>query len=43
MGLPAGWVTAVPDLSNREQLHILSNGVVPLQAAAALRMLIPAA
>lgn len=43
MGLPAGWVTDVPDLSNRECLHILGNGVVPAQAAAALRMLIPAA
>ena len=32
MGLPAGWVTAVPDIPRREQLKILGNGVVPQQA-----------
>lgn len=35
MGLPEGWVTAVPDLSRNEQLKALGNGVVPQQAAAA--------
>lgn len=51
MGLPAGWVGDVPsaqlnlfdfadpDLSRREQLSMLGNGVVPTQAAAALRVL----
>lgn len=33
MGLPLGWVTAVPDIPRREQLKILGNGVVPQQAA----------
>ncbi|MEU0830485.1 DNA cytosine methyltransferase [Streptomyces sp. NPDC005969] len=32
MGLPAGWVTAVPDIPRKEQLRILGNGVVPQQA-----------
>lgn len=36
MGLPPGWVTAVPGLSNSEMLHVLGNGVVPQQAVAAL-------
>lgn len=36
MGLPAGWVTDVPDVSRNEQLKMLGNGVVPQQAAAAL-------
>jgi DNA (cytosine-5)-methyltransferase 1 len=40
MGLPAGWVTDVPDLSRTEQLKALGNGVVPQQAAAALRHLL---
>jgi DNA (cytosine-5)-methyltransferase 1 len=39
MGLPAGWVTATPGLSRNEQLKALGNGVVPQQAALALRML----
>ena len=39
MGLPAGWVTDVPDLSRNAQLKALGNGVVPQQATAALRML----
>jgi DNA (cytosine-5)-methyltransferase 1 len=44
MGLPVGHVTAVPDLSRNAQLRILGNGVVPQQAAAALRWLLcPAA
>jgi len=36
MGLPAGWVTAVPGLSRNGQLTALGNGVLPAQAAAAL-------
>ncbi|ARI56430.1 hypothetical protein A6E92_12015 [Streptomyces sp. S8] len=40
MGLPAGWVTAVPGLSRTAQLKALGNGVVPQQATAALRLLL---
>ncbi|MFK0124924.1 hypothetical protein ACIQSP_16605 [Streptomyces nigra] len=40
MGLPAGHVTAVPDLTRTQQLKALGNGVVPQQAAAALRLLV---
>lgn len=40
MGLPAGHVTAVPGLSRTRQLKALGNGVVPQQAAAALRLLL---
>jgi DNA (cytosine-5)-methyltransferase 1 len=40
MGLPAGWVTDVPDTSRNDQLRMLGNGVVPQQAAAALRSLL---
>ncbi|MFE7431344.1 DNA cytosine methyltransferase [Streptomyces sp. NPDC057545] len=32
MGLPAGHVTAVPDIPRKEQLRIIGNGVVPQQA-----------
>lgn len=39
MGLAAGWVTAVPGLSRAAQLKALGNGVVPAQAAGALRIL----
>ncbi|KAF4408753.1 DNA cytosine methyltransferase [Streptomyces lycii] len=39
MGLEAGHVTAVPGLSRTAQLKALGNGVVPLQAAVALRLL----
>lgn len=42
MGLPAGHVTGVPGLSRAEQLKALGNGVVPQQAAAALRYLLAA-
>ncbi len=42
MGLPDGHVTDVPGLSRNEQLKALGNGVVPHQAAAALRMLLNA-
>ncbi|MFF9088608.1 DNA cytosine methyltransferase [Streptomyces sp. NPDC014991] len=40
MGLDAGHVTAVPGLTRTQQLKALGNGVVPQQAAAALRMLL---
>jgi DNA (cytosine-5)-methyltransferase 1 len=40
MGLPAGHVTDVPGLSRTAQLKALGNGVVPQQAAAALRFLL---
>jgi DNA (cytosine-5)-methyltransferase 1 len=40
MGLPAGWVTDVPDLTRNEQLKALGNGVVPQQAAAAVGWLL---
>lgn len=39
MGLPVGWVTSVPGLARNAQLKALGNGVVPQQAALALRML----
>ena len=42
MGLPEGWVTDVPGLSRNAQLKALGNGVVPQQAAMALRLLLPA-
>ncbi|MGW3206472.1 hypothetical protein [Streptomyces sp. NPDC001135] len=32
MGLPAGWVTAVPGIPRKNQLMILGNGVIPRQA-----------
>jgi DNA (cytosine-5)-methyltransferase 1 len=38
MGLPAGWVTDVID-SRTAQLKMLGNGVVPQQAALALKTL----
>jgi DNA (cytosine-5)-methyltransferase 1 len=40
-GLPDGWVTAVPGLEDTDALRLLGNGVVPQQAAAALRLLLP--
>lgn len=40
MGLPPGWVTAVPGLSRSAQLRLLGNGVVPLQAAYAIHMVL---
>lgn len=39
MGLPAGWVTDVPGITRNEALKALGNGVVPQQAAAALRVM----
>ncbi|WP_406284767.1 DNA cytosine methyltransferase [Embleya sp. NBC_00896] len=40
MGLTPGHVTDVPDLSRTAQLKALGNGVIPAQAAAALRLLL---
>lgn len=40
MGLGPGFVTGVPGLSDRDQLRILGNGVVPQQGEAALRLLL---
>lgn len=40
MGWPDGWVTAVPGVSRNDQLRIIGNGVVTLQAVAALRWLL---
>lgn len=39
MGLPAGHVTKVPDLSRSAQLKALGAGVVPQQGVYALRLL----
>jgi len=39
-GLPEGWVTGVPGLSRNAMLKALGNGVVPLQAELALRLLL---
>lgn len=40
LGWPAGWVTQVPGISRNDQLRIIGNGVVVLQAEAALRWLL---
>lgn len=40
MGLPDGWVTAVPGIPRKEQLRILGNGVIPRQAHHAYRRLL---
>lgn len=40
MGLPPGHVTDVPGITRNEALKALGNGVVPQQAAAALRVLL---
>lgn len=40
MGLPDGWVTAVPGLNRSRQLHKIGNGVAPLQAYEAYRRLL---
>jgi DNA (cytosine-5)-methyltransferase 1 len=39
-GLDAGFVTGVPGLPRMRQLQALGNGVVPQQAALALRLLL---
>ncbi|MFI7469960.1 DNA cytosine methyltransferase [Nonomuraea sp. NPDC049646] len=41
MGLPPGWVTDVPGISRNGYLRLIGNGVVPLQAAAAVAALLP--
>lgn len=38
MGVPAGWVTDVPDITDNEALRLAGNGVCPPQAVAALRL-----
>jgi len=40
MGLPKGWVTEVEDVHPNEQLARIGNGVVPMQAYAAFKMLL---
>ena len=40
MGLPAGHVVDVPGITRNQALKALGNGVVPQQAAAALRHLL---
>jgi hypothetical protein len=40
MGLPDGWVIAVPDIPRNQQLKAIGNGVVPQQGAEALRRLL---
>lgn len=40
MGLPAGWITDVPGITRNEALKACGNGVVPQQAAAALRFML---
>ncbi len=37
MGLPTGWVTDSDELTQNQQITALGNGVLPLQACAALR------
>lgn len=39
MGLPEGWVDDAPGLTRNEKLKALGNGVVPQQAAEALRVM----
>ena len=40
MCLPAGWVTDVPGITRNQAIKALGNGVVPPQAAAALRLML---
>ena len=42
-GLAPGFVTGVPGIPRTRQLKLIGNGVVPQQAALALRLLIRAA
>lgn len=39
MGLPTGWVTDADELTQNKQITALANGVLPLQASAALHHL----
>lgn len=41
MGLPDGWITSVPGLTRNQMLSLCGDGVVPQQAAKALRRLLP--
>ena len=43
MGLAPGFVTEAPGITRTRQLKVIGNGVVPQQAALALRLLIEAA
>lgn len=40
MGVPDGWIVDVPGISRNEALKAAGNGVVPQQAAAALRAML---
>lgn len=40
MGVPSGWITDVPGVTRNEALKAAGNGVVPQQAAEALRFLL---
>lgn len=40
MGVPEGWVTSVPGLTRPAMLHLLGNGVVWQQGAAAFEWLV---
>jgi len=40
MGVPKGWITDVPGTSRQDQFKCTGNGVVPQQAALALRILL---
>ena len=40
MGLPDGWITAVPGLTRGQQLKLAGNGVVRQQAVEAYRYLL---
>jgi DNA (cytosine-5)-methyltransferase 1 len=40
MGWPEGWVTDVPGVSDEDAIKICGNGVVPQQAAAAVRFML---
>ena len=37
MGLPPGWITDTPGLTDNQALHAAGNGCVPQQAVEALR------
>lgn len=41
MGIPGGWLTDIPGISRTEALKLCGNGVVPAQAAHALRLMLP--
>lgn len=40
MGVPAGWITDVPGVTDNEALKMAGNGVVRQQAEAALRLML---